>query len=346
MDEDFLRQAIRLAEGRSTHPNPRVGAVIVRNGEVVAEGFHAGPGTKHAEVAALSFAQGSVAGSTMYVTLEPCSHHGRTPPCADTLIEAAVSKVVIGALDPDPLVAGQGVEKLRAAGIEVVTGILESEARALDPGYFHHRVTRRPRVTIKAAVTLDGNTAAVDGTSQWITSPEARQDGHRLRAASDAVLIGAGTLLNDDPELTVRLDGYEGPQPRPIIVAGQRALWPGAKLFAREPIVLSAGPLDLPGENVVVPDADGGVDLLAAMRALGERGIVDMLVEGGARVIGSLARAGLVDRGVIYIGNKFGGGTGIGVAGGVFATLEEAIDVHIVSVERVGPDLRVEFEGS
>lgn len=346
MDEDFLRQAIRLAEGRVTHPNPRVGAIIVRNGEVLAEGFHTGPGTRHAEAAALASALGSVEGSTAYVTLEPCSHHGRTPPCADALIEAGVSRVVIGALDPDPLVAGKGIEKLRAAGIEVVTGVLESEARALDPGYFHHRLTGRPRITIKAAMTLDGNTAAADGTSQWITSSEARQDGHRLRAASDAVLVGAGTLLDDDPELTVRLDNYEGPQPRPIIVAGQRALPPGAKLFAREPVVISASPLDLPGENIVVPSSEGRVDLEAAMLALGERGIVDLLVEGGAGIIGELARAGLVDRGVLYVGRKFGGGTGIGVAGGVFTTLEDAIDVRIVSVERVGPDLRVEFEGS
>ena len=346
MDEDYLRRAIGLAKGQATHPNPRVGAVVVRDGEVLAEGFHTGPGTMHAEAAALASASGSVDGSTVYVTLEPCSHHGRTPPCADALIAAGVAKVVIGAGDPDPLVAGQGIAKLRAAGIEVVTGVLESEALALDPGYFHHRVTGRPRVTIKAAMTLDGNTAAADGSSRWITATEARADGHRLRAAADAVLVGSGTLLDDDPELTVRLDGYRGAHPRPVIVAGRRPLRPTAKLFERNPIVISTEPLNVPGQNLVVAGMDGQVDLRAALLALGGEGVVDLLVEGGAGIIGGLARQGLIDRGVLYVGAKFGGGTGIGVASGVFAKLEDAVDVTIISVERVGPDLRIEFEGS
>jgi len=346
MDEDYIRRAIALAQGQSTHPNPRVGAVIVKDGEVLSEGFHCGPGTKHAEAVALAGADVSVVGSTVYVTLEPCSHHGRTPPCADALIASGVAKVVIGAGDPDPLVAGQGIAKLKAAGIEVIAGVLEREARALDPGYFHHRLTGRPRVTIKAAMTLDGNTAAADGSSQWITSGEARADGHRLRSAADAILVGSGTLLNDDPELTVRIDGYEGGQPRPVIVAGRRPLPSTARLFERDPIVISTEPLDLPGQNIVVPLLDEQVDLHAALLALGGEGIVDLLVEGGAGIIGGLARGGLIDRGVLYVGARFGGGTGIGVASGVFANLEDAADVTIISAERVGHDLRIEFEGS
>lgn len=346
MDEAYLRRAIELAEGQITHPNPRVGSVIVKGDRVVAEGIHRGPGTAHAEADALATAGDEAEGATVYVTLEPCSVHGRTPPCADALVAAKVRRVVVGTGDPDVRVSGRGLAILRAAGIEVVEGVLESEALALDPGYFHHRRTGRPRVTIKAAMTLDGNTAARDHTSQWITSAEARRDGHRLRSSVDGILIGAGTLRDDDPALTVRLDGYEGPQPRPIVVAGDEPLPTAARVFERNPIVLSATEVSVPGELVVVPRAPGGVDLTAAMETLGSMGIVDILVEGGAGMIGALSSADLVDRGVLYIGAKFSGGSGIGVSRGLFATLSDAMDVSITDVVRIGPDVRVEFERS
>ena len=344
MDEEYLRQAIGLAEGRQTHPNPRVGSVIVKDGRVIAEGYHRGPGTAHAEADALARAGGTAEGSTVYVTLEPCSFFGRTPPCADALVAAKVAKVVIATGDPDPNVSGAGLAILRDAGIEVVTGVLEAEAIALDPGYFHHRRTGRPRVTIKAAMTLDGNTAAADHTSQWITSPESRTDAHTLRSTMDAILIGAGTLRDDDPALTVRIDGYEGPQPRPVVVAGSQPLPASAQIFGRNPVVLSATEIETTGELVVVPTSDGRVDLAAAMQILGEMGIVDLLVEGGAGMIGELSHANLVDRGVLYIGAKFGGGSGIGVSSGLFSTLGDASDMSITDVAKIGPDVRIEFE--
>jgi diaminohydroxyphosphoribosylaminopyrimidine deaminase/5-amino-6-(5-phosphoribosylamino)uracil reductase len=197
-------------------------------------------------------------------------------------------------------------------------------------------------VTLKAALTLDCQAAAADGTSQWITSPEARADGHRLRAEADAVAVGAGTLAADDPLLTVRLLGYDGPQPRPVVVAGRRPLPPGARLWERRPLVLSAVPVDGPGEVVVVP-GPGGVDLAAGLAALGERGLLDLLVEGGPTLAGALVRAGLVDRGVFYLGARLAAGVGLPGLAGPFATLAAAREIEIVSAGPVGPDLRVEF---
>ncbi len=345
MDVTFLRRAIALAKATHPHPNPRVGAVIATpGGQVLGEGWHLGPGTDHAEVMALKAAGERATGASIYVTLEPCAHHGRTPPCADALIEAGIVRVVIAAGDPDVRVAGTGIERLRAAGVEVVADALRSEGEALDPGYFHHRRTGQPRVTIKAAATLDGNTAARDLTSQWITSEEARIDAHRARAVADAVMIGAGTLLADNPRLDVRLDGYSGPQPRPIVVAGSRVLPPNRALWKEGTIILSARPLDAPAEVVAVAgDEHGQVDLDDALLVLGGLGIVDLLVEGGAGLIGNLLRARLVDRGILYLGAKLGGGTGIPIAGGPFVTLSDAIDVSIVDVRSLGPDVRIEF---
>ncbi|MGH8875215.1 MAG: bifunctional diaminohydroxyphosphoribosylaminopyrimidine deaminase/5-amino-6-(5-phosphoribosylamino)uracil reductase RibD, partial [Acidimicrobiia bacterium] len=225
MDLELMRRAIDLARPNRTHPNPRVGAVVVApDGTVVGEGAHPGAGLPHAEALALAAAGDAAAGATLYVTLEPCGHHGRTPPCTETVVASGVRRVVVGVTDPDPRVAGAGLARLRATGLEVTVGVLEAEVEALDPAYFHHRRTGLPLVTLKAAITLDGQAAAQDGTSQWITGPEARADAHRLRAEADALMVGAGTLRVDDPLLTVRLDGYEGPQPVPVVVAGRRPL--------------------------------------------------------------------------------------------------------------------------
>jgi diaminohydroxyphosphoribosylaminopyrimidine deaminase/5-amino-6-(5-phosphoribosylamino)uracil reductase len=316
--------------------------VVDVSGEVAGRGVHAGPGQPHAEVVALAEAGERAAGGTLVVTLEPCDHTGRTPPCTATILAAGVARVLVGAVDPDYRVAGRGLARLRAAGLEVRSGIAGAAAEAVDPGYFHHRRTGRPRVTLKAALTLDGQAAAADGTSQWITSPEARADGHRLRAEADAVLVGAGTLAADDPLLTVRLPGYDGPQPRPVVVAGRRPLPPGARLWERRPLVLSPVPLDGPGEVVVVPGPDG-VDLAAGLAALGERGLLDLLVEGGPTLAGALVRADLVDRGVFYLAARLAVGRGLPGLAGRFATLAAAREIAIVSAEPVGPDLRVEF---
>ncbi|MGH8947533.1 MAG: bifunctional diaminohydroxyphosphoribosylaminopyrimidine deaminase/5-amino-6-(5-phosphoribosylamino)uracil reductase RibD, partial [Acidimicrobiia bacterium] len=247
-----MRRAIELAAAHRTHPNPRVGAVIVdESGQVVGEGAHLGVGQPHAEVVALREAGDRARGSTLHVTLEPCSHHGLTPPCAGAVAEAGVRTVVIGAIDPDPRVSGAGVSSLRGAGIEVETGMLEDEAEAVDPAYFHHRRTGLPLVTMKVAMTLDGSVAAIDGSSQWITSEVARNDAHNLRSVMDAVVVGAGTFRSDDPLLSARIEGVER-QPVPVVVAGRQSLPIDRRIWDRSPIVISARQLGVPSGEVVV----------------------------------------------------------------------------------------------
>ncbi len=342
-EQQLMRRAIALASPARPHPNPKVGALVVTtDGEVVGEGAYQGPGQPHAEVLALAQAGPDARGATVVVTLEPCVHLGRTAPCLGALVDAGVRRVVVGAGDPDPRVAGRGLAGLRESGIEVLEGVLSEEAEALDPGYFHHRRTGRPRVTLKQAVTLDGQAAALDGSSQWITSPEARRDAHHLRAWSDAVMVGAGTVLADDPRLTVRLNGQDGPGPLPIVVAGRRALPLEARLFARKALVLAPRPVDLPAEVVVAGDGEA-VDLQAGLAELGRRGIVDLLVEGGPTLAASLVGLGLVDRGVLYLGARLAGGVGLAALSGRFETLSRARRVRIVDLRQVGGDVRVEF---
>ena len=338
-----MERAIELASRQRPHPNPRVGAVIVdAAGQVIGEGAHVAPGTDHAEVVALKSASVDVTGSTIYVTLEPCSHHGRTPPCADALIAAGISHVVVGLIDPDSKVAGQGLERLRNAGITVDTGIMAGAIEDLDPGYFLHRRLGRSRMTLKLALTLDGNAAASDGTSQWITGELARQDSHRLRAASDAVMVGSGTVSVDDPLLNVR--GVEGPQPRPIIVAGRTPLPSTARIWQRHPLVVAGPGYTGPGEHVVVAtDPNGRVDVRDMARLVGDLGLLDVMVEGGPHLARSLFEAGIIDRIVIYYGAKLAGGTGRSAFAGSFATLAEARDLQISSVEVLGDDIRVEY---
>jgi diaminohydroxyphosphoribosylaminopyrimidine deaminase/5-amino-6-(5-phosphoribosylamino)uracil reductase len=322
-----------------------VGAVIIdREGRVLAEGAHTGPGNHHAEIEALARLEGDIPpGSIMVVTLEPCIHQGRTPPCAEALIAAGFDRVVVGAVDPDPRVAGSGIARLEAHGIEVESGVLADEVERADPAYFHHRRQGRPLVTLKAASTLDGQTAARDGTSQWITSPEARTDAHRLRAAADCIVIGAGTLRADDPELTVRGDHDAGDQPVGVVVAGDRPLPPKARLWLRpDTLVLSTRPVIVPAENVVVAsDSVGRPDPAAVLYALGERGHLAVLVEGGARLAASFWTAGLVDVGVSYLGAKLAGGTGTAVFDGPWNTLGDAVSISVTDVQQVGPDVRV-----
>lgn len=341
--EMWMRRAIEVATGTKPHPNPRVGAVVVAGGRVVGEGAHLGPGTPHAEVVALEAAGDRARGATIVVTLEPCSHHGRTPPCTTALIEAGVSRVIVGAIDPDDRVQGTGVAALEAAGIDVELGMVSATTEALDLGYFHHRRTGLPRVTLKLAATLDGQIAASDGTSQWITGPEARRDVHVLRGEADAVVVGAGTLIADDPRLDVRLTGYTGSQPRPVVIAGNRQLPPRARLWDRDPLVYSTRRRQTPGELIVVP-GDGEVDLGAVVKDLGDRGYLDVLVEGGATLAAAAMGAGLIDRLVVYLGGKIAGGQGRPMFSGSFGTLTDAIELDIKSVAALGPDVRIEAE--
>jgi len=270
-------------------------------------------------------------------------HTGRTPPCVDRITGSGVVTVVVGADDPDQRVSGRSRALLEKGGIEVAGPLLTGEVEAADPAYFHHRRTGRPRFTLKAAATLDGWTAARDGTSQWISGPAARRDGHRLRASADAVMVGAGTLRADDPRLTVRFPGFRGPQPRAIVVAGRSALPPVRKLWARNPLVVAPQPVDsVQPQNQVVASGEGGlVDLGAASAALGEQGILEVLVEGGPRLAGALWKEGLIDRGFFYLAARMAGGEGWPIMRGIFATLSEADRIIIEDVRRVGDDVRV-----
>jgi diaminohydroxyphosphoribosylaminopyrimidine deaminase/5-amino-6-(5-phosphoribosylamino)uracil reductase len=301
-----------------TSPNPWVGAAVLdANGAVVATGATEPPGGRHAEIVALD-AVGDAAGTTLVCTLEPCCHHGRTPPCTDRIIASGVRRVVIGVLDPDPQVAGRGVAALRAAGIDTVIGVrADAVARQLAP-YLHHRRTGRPYVVCKLATTLDGATAAPDGTSQWITGEAARRDAHRLRAESDAVLVGAGTVRADDPALTVR--HVEGRDPLRV--------------------VLGAAPV----AAKVHPCLEWADDVASLLDELGRRGVVQLLVEGGAHVAGSLHDLGLVDRYVLYVAPALVGGPGglPAIAGHAAPTIDALWRGRFESVERIGDDLRLE----
>jgi diaminohydroxyphosphoribosylaminopyrimidine deaminase/5-amino-6-(5-phosphoribosylamino)uracil reductase len=324
-DVEHMGRAMELAATvRSvTTPNPWVGAVLVaEDGEtVIGEGATAPPGGAHAEVTALGQAGVAARGATLYSTLEPCSHHGRTPPCIDAIVEAGVARVVVGVEDPDPQVAGQGLAALAAAGIEVTLGVAAAEVSDQLAPYLKHRTTGQPWVVLKMAASLDARTAAPDGTSRWITGEEARRDVHRLRSRSDAVLVGAGTVRADDPELTVRLDdGVDHAQPLRVVLG--RA----------------------PEGARVQPALELSGDLGSVLDELGRRGVLQLLVEGGARVAHDFHAAGLVDRYVVYLAPVFFGGDDARplFSGPGAGTIEDVWKGRLVSVERLGDDLRVE----
>lgn len=305
----------------STSPNPWVGAVVVPVDDAPAAlGATEPPGGAHAEVVALELAGASARGSTLYVTLEPCSHHGRTPPCAEAVVAAGVTRVVVGVVDPDPLVVGRGVDRLRAAGIEVVVGVGAGAVEAQLAPYLKHRRTGRPAVVLKLAATLDGRIGAPDRSSQWITGAEARLDAHRLRAESDAILVGAGTVRSDDPTLTVR--GVTGRNPLRVVLGHAPA---GARV---QPALEVSGDL-----GVILDD-------------LGSRGVLQVLVEGGAGVAQQFHAAGLVDRYVLYLAPALAGGDdGVPMFSGPgAATMASVWRGRITDVRRLGADLRVELQ--
>jgi diaminohydroxyphosphoribosylaminopyrimidine deaminase / 5-amino-6-(5-phosphoribosylamino)uracil reductase len=356
-DEAWMARAVALAEGgRGTaSPNPMVGAVLVRDGRVVGEGFHRAAGLAHAEAVALAAAGELAAGATCYVTLEPCAHHGRTPPCADALVAAGVARVVAAMPDPDPRVGGAGLARLRAAGVRVGVGTGADQAATQNAAYLTHRRLGRPRITLKAAASLDGKVAAPDGTSQWITGPAARADAHRLRAEADAVCVGAGTALADDPRLTVRLPGWSGRQPLRVLVDAAGRVEATGHLFDGEAETLVATTPAAPAAAVDAWKAAGAevlmceptptgraVDLHDLTRALGERGVLELLVEGGPRLQASLWAAGLADRLVWYLAPlAIGGEAAPGLLGAGAATLADARRLRLASVDRLGDDLRL-----
>jgi diaminohydroxyphosphoribosylaminopyrimidine deaminase / 5-amino-6-(5-phosphoribosylamino)uracil reductase len=322
-DDRHMARALELAASvrNRTAPNPWVGCVVVAaDGAQRWEGATAPPGGPHAEADALSAAGPAAVGSTLFTTLEPCAHHGRTPPCTDAILAAGVARVVIGVVDPDPLVAGSGAARLEAAGLEVTLGVRAGEvAEQLGP-YLKHRRTGRPYVVLKLAATLDGRTAAPDGSSRWITGAEARADVHRLRACSDAVLVGAGTVRTDDPALTVRLDLAPARQPLRVVLG--RA----------------------PEGARVLPALELSGDLGEVLDELGRRGVLQLLVEGGPRVAHDFHTAGLVDRYVVYVAPALlGGDDGSPVlAGPGAATMDGIWRGRLVAVEQLGPDVKLE----
>ncbi|OQP06086.1 riboflavin biosynthesis protein RibD [Geobacillus sp. 46C-IIa] len=353
-DEYYMRLALDVAKAGigQTSPNPAVGAVVVNGGMIVGLGAHLKAGEPHAEVHAIRMAGEKARGATVYVTLEPCSHYGKTPPCADLLIEAGVRRVVVATTDPNPLVAGKGIDKLRRAGIDVDVGILKEEADELNRMFFHYIATKTPFVTIKYACSLDGKIATAIGESKWITSNAAREDVHRLRAQHDAILVGVNTVMADNPKLTVRI-GEQRKNPLRIILDTNLHTPLDAHVVADK----EAETWIITGDGVsrekmkayerlgvrIVSMASARVDVGDVLRLLGEQRVTSLFVEGGSRVHDSFLRAGAVNEVVAYMAPKLIGGreapTPIGGFG--FSRLAEAMELDIRRVEMVGPDIKI-----
>lgn len=353
-DEDAMRHALSLAEQGmfTTTPNPRVGCVLLRNGELIGAGFTQPAGQPHAEVQALADARQrghDPRGATAYVTLEPCSHFGRTPPCADALVAAGVARVVVAVGDPNPLVAGQGTARLRAAGIDVRQDVLAEAARELNIGFFSRMQRQRPWLRMKAAASLDGKTALHDGRSQWITSQQARDDGHWWRARACAIITGIGTVKEDDPQMNVR--AIQTPrQPRRIVIDSRLEIDLHSKVLqgggtwivaARPDVEKEARLRDAGNEVLMLPNAHGKVDLPGLMLELGRRGINELHAEAGFKLNGSLIREKCADELLLYLAPSV-----IGDAQGLFDlaapdSLERVQRLAWHEVSRVGPDLRV-----
>ena len=351
-DHEFMARALRLAELGlySSTPNPRVGCVIVKDGVVVGEGWHRRAGEAHAEIHTLQAAGDQARGATAYVTLEPCSHHGRTPPCADALIAAGVSRVVAAMLDPNPQVSGRGLALLRNAGIVTDCGVLGSEAQELNIGFVSRMTRGRPWLRLKLATSLDGKTALENGASQWITGPEARQDGHRFRARACAILSGIGTVRDDDPLLNVR--GVETErQPLKVVLDSRLELPLNAKLLegggvlvacAIDDAARSAALRQRGAEILCLPNPEGKVDLPELMMELGRRGINEVHVEGGSRLNGALLVAGLVDEFLIYLAPCLIGHSARGLFNiPALESLADKAQLSIRDLRMLGSDVRI-----
>ncbi len=355
-DERFMRLALRLARrglGR-TSPNPMVSSVIVKDNRIIGQGYHHYFGGKHAEINALESIVGDVTGATIYITLEPCSHYGKMPPCVDAVIASRPNRVVIGMLDPDSRVSGSGLEKLKQAGIAATVGVLEVECRALNEAYIKHRTTGLPLVTVKYAQTLDGRIATADGASRWISSAESLKLAHRLRARHDAILVGVGTVLADDPELTVRL--VKGRNPLRVVLDSKLRTPLEATVLTHQEAartLLATTPAaeeeklaalrEMGIEVAMVPaSTPGNVDLPALLKLLGQRDITSVLVEGGSAVITSFLRAGLADRIIAIIAPKIMGRGTDAVGELNIQEVAQAIPLTFEKVYRSGDDVVVE----
>lgn len=357
IDEMYMERALALAaKGRgTTTPNPMVGAVIVKDGRIIGEGYHIRAGEGHAEVNAFKNATEDVTGATMYVTLEPCSHYGKTPPCADKIVEKKIGRVVVGALDPNPLVAGRGIEKIRNAGIPVITGILAEKSVALNEVFMKYIVTKRPFVVLKAAMSLDGKIATAEGESQWISCEASREEVHRLRHELTGIMAGIGTVQADDPMLNCRIPG--GKQPIRIIVDSHLQIPENSKLVssAKEyPLIVATVEnsdavkkerLEACGAQIVeMPaDPDGHVDLNILMERLGEMKIDSILLEGGGRLAEGALQAGIVDKVQFYIAPMLIGGENAKtpVEGRGISALSKAWHISDWKAETIGNDIKI-----
>lgn len=352
VDHGMMARALQLAERGlwTTSPNPHVGCVLLRDGDVVGEGWHQKAGEPHAEVNALRVAGERARGATAYVTLEPCSHYGRTPPCAEALIAAGVSRVVAAMTDPNPLVAGKGLALLQAAGIETASGLLENEARELNIGFISRMTRGRPWLRLKTAASLDGKTALNNGVSQWITGPDARRDGHRWRARACAILTGIGTVRDDDPQLNVR-DVETSRQPLRVVVDSRLDIPLTARILDGGPVLIAAA-VDQPekvamlrstgAEVVIFPNEVGKVELKDLLEELGRRGINEVHAEAGFKLNGSLLREGLVDELLLYLAPCLIGHEASGLFNlPALTSLENKRSLQIRDLRQIGADIRV-----
>jgi len=361
-DLNYMLEAIQLAKRGwyTTHPNPRVGCVLVKNQKIIGRGWHQQAGSAHAEINALSDAKSDVKGATAYVTLEPCSHFGKTPPCCDALINTGIKRVVIAMQDPNPLVAGQGMERLKHAGIEVISGVLEKEAKTLNRGFIKRMIEKKPFVRCKMAASLDGQTALSSGESKWVTSTEARQDVQRLRAESSAILTGIGTVLADDPSMTVRDSSFNIiHQPARIIVDSQLRISASANilhqpgqvhLFVSEKAVSKNAKLldkykqiQQTGALVhTIDEGDHGLNLQQILNKLAQLEFNEILLETGKTLAGSMLSAALVDELMIYLAPKLMGSEGRGMFDlSAINTMQDVMDLKIEDVRSIGKDIRI-----
>lgn len=357
IDAQMMACAIRLARlGRYTAmPNPCVGAVVVKDDNIIGEGWHRRAGEAHAEVLALQQAGEQAGGATVYVTLEPCSHHGRTPPCAEALVAAGVAGVVYGMQDPNPQVAGRGIALLEDAGIAVAGPLLEAEVRDLNPGFIKRHATGLPWVTVKLAMSVDGRTAMASGESQWLTGPAARSDVQRLRAQSCAIITGTGTVIHDDPALTVRAEqlGLNAEEqvtaeevakrkPLRVIVGNPAKLKGDAGLLSQPDVLLAtAGESNAGVETLVLPGPDGKVDLVGLLNALASRDCNRVLVEAGATLAGAFVAAGLVDELIVYMAPTLLGSNARALLALPFNDMAEQMRMQVKDMRAVGDDWRI-----
>ncbi|MFH0727130.1 MAG: bifunctional diaminohydroxyphosphoribosylaminopyrimidine deaminase/5-amino-6-(5-phosphoribosylamino)uracil reductase RibD [Pseudomonadota bacterium] len=359
-DDGFMNTALDLAEKGAGYvsPNPMVGAVVVKDGRIVGRGYHRAVGTAHAEVNALDDAGGEARGATLYVTLEPCNHTGRTPPCTEKILKSGIKKIVVAMLDPNPDVTGGGNDRLRAEGVEVETGVGEARARKLNESFIKYILTKRPFVILKSAATLDGRIATRTGDARWVTGPASRRFVHEIRHAVDGILVGIGTVQADDPRLTTRIEGRTGRDPVRIILDSRLSISETAKVLRHQSdsdtVIVTGGsaPIDktnrlrrLKGVQVMeAPLKDGKIDLPRLMEGLGVMGITSLLVEGGGRVMASAISSGIADKLLLFYAPKLlGGDDGIPICSGPGPEkMADCVAVRDIEVRRFGEDVMLE----